>query len=508
MQNIKAGDKINSDKKPGTPDFYVHSLCDELEDRQDFLEDAHAYLNNAPVSSDFQLDNNQEFSGIERLQNMSRNANAILVTSAATDRLGIVGFRSAENSSGFGDEEIQKAFDKDDMGVGAQEAQWLACAYRNAYLLVDPVTKRQKVVPPTNGAVISDSSGEPTVALHLFYDRLRGLDVLELYVRDVDSETGEATGGAFLFTATRETPSWSRSETGISLTDKDTEVPLQDGMGSNWVWWKRRKLDTDRIPMTPLRNKDGKNEFEDHTDIIDRINHMIFQRVVIVTMQAFRQRAVKGNFPKNDPETGEEINYNEVFSPGPGTLWTIPADGEIWESTPPQYQEILEATKADTRDLASLTYTPMSYFSDSANQAAEGAESQRESYISRIEDRRRRFNSRWKRHISILMEILGDPERSEEDRIDVIWQPIRVESMNKSMASYSTAVGAGMSATTAQREVLQWTPKQIRQARNEADDDYMLALARPKETETPLGKRAHSIAGNDNGGGRNNEKKE
>ena len=38
------------------------------------------------------------------------------------------------------------------------------------------------------------------------------------------------------------------------------------------------------------------NEFEDHFSIIDRINHMTLQRTVIATMQAFRQRGVKGNF--------------------------------------------------------------------------------------------------------------------------------------------------------------------------------------------------------------------
>lgn len=475
----------------------------------EYLEDMKAYLDNAPLGSEFDLDDEQQFSGIDQLRNMSRNNYAKLIVSATVDRLGILGFRTAENSSEFGDKEAKAAFDKDKMEVGAQEAHAMACSYRNSYLYVDPITKRQQVIPPTNAAVIMDSSKEPAVAMFISYDRLLDKDVLRLFIRQFDEETGEATGGVEMYWATKES---SRSDEGyevtpgtIKLTDRDSEIPLDYDTGMNWVWWKQQSLKIDRVPITPMRNKDGKNEFEDYTDVVDRINHMIFQRVIIVTMQAFRQRAVKGNFPKSDPKTGEEVDYNDIFSPGPGNLWLLPETADLWESTPPQYGDILLAVKDDVRDLASLTYTPMTYMSDNTNQSAEGAVSQQDSHLSKVEDRRRRFGPCWKRHLSIWFEINGDTERANEDELEVIWQPIRTDTLVQRMSAYSSAVAAGMPPETAMRECLGWTPSQIRRATEESRKSKLLALSTPQGEPTPLAKRSFSVPGNDNGGGVNNQ---
>lgn len=511
-QRIKPGSPLDSKTDDRSPDTYARRLFKELRGRIEFLRDAHAYLENGPLGNEFEVDENQEFQGLVQLRNMSRNNYAKLVVSATTDRLGILGFRTSANSSEYGDEEASKAFEKDDMGVGAQEAQGLACAYRNAYLYVDPVTERQKVLPPTNAAVISDVSGEPAVALYIRNDRLLGKKVMTLFVRDIDLETGEAKGGVTMYVATRDSDLYDEDEDdmdGIRLTSHDSEIALDDSVGNNWIWWKQRELSIQRVPITPLKNKDGKNEFEDHTDVIDRINHMIFQRVIIVTMQAFRQRAVKGKFPEKDPQTGAKIDYNETFSPGPGNLWLLPEDADLWESTPPQFTEILQAVKDDTRDLASLTYTPMTYFSDNANQSAEGAGMQRENYTSKIEDRRRRFGPRWSRHLSVYFEIIGDTERSEQGSLAVIWQPIAADSLVQRAAAFQSLVTTGeVAVETAMREALGWTPREIHRAIQEQNRSKLRALAKPVNEPTPLARRSHSIPGNDNGGGKNNQKKE
>jgi hypothetical protein len=82
-------------------------------------------------------------------------------------------------------------------------------------------------------------------------------------------------------------------------------------------------------------NRNGVGEFEPHLDVLDRINHMILQRMVIATMQAFRQRAIKGDtedMPDKDPETGEEIDYDDIFAADPGALWRLPKVRDMWES--------------------------------------------------------------------------------------------------------------------------------------------------------------------------------
>ena len=51
----------------------------------------------------------------------------------------------------------------------------------------------------------------------------------------------------------------------------------------------------------------------------------MLQRMTIATIQAFKQRAFKG-LPKTDPDTGEEIDYDSIFTADPGAGLEHPPD--------------------------------------------------------------------------------------------------------------------------------------------------------------------------------------
>ena len=158
----------------------------------------------------------------------------------------------------------------------------------------------------------------------------------------------------------------------------------------------------DRVPMVEFTNIDGIGEFANHTDILDRINWVILQRLLIVAMQAFRQRALEedakneGALDETD-ENGDEIDYDELFIPGPDALWVLPAGVKIWESQPGDISQILLAAKDDFRDLAGMTKTPMyTLIPDGGqNQTAEGAALAREGLVYSVEDRQERFGPKW-----------------------------------------------------------------------------------------------------------------
>ena len=216
---------------------------------------------------------------------------------------------------------------------------------------------------------------------------------------------------------------------------------------------------------------------------------MIFQRVVIATMQAFRQRAVKGDFPEKDPETGEKIDYGELFESGPARLWTLPPEAEMWESTPPSFQDILASVKDDTRDLASQTYTPMTYFSNAENASAEGAQIQHQNYLGKVSDRRRRFGSGLERHISIYFEVIGDTERADVSRVEIIWDPLQMSTLTEQVSAFTSLKGSGMAFSTAARYALGMTPKEIRRAENERIQETLTAqLTESMNQTTPLQK--------------------
>jgi hypothetical protein len=180
----------------------------------------------------------------------------------------------------------------------------------------------------------------------------------------------------------------------------------------------------DVVPMVRFLNRDGVGEFARHTDLLDRINWVVLQRLLIIAMQAYRQRAIKGDLPEVDAD-GNEIDYAAEFLPGPDALWTLPDGVDIWESEPGDVQQILSAVKDDLRDLSAVTRTPMSVLSpDSANQSAEGAALMREGLVFKVEDRQRRMAPCWDALVSIGLALAGEPAR-----VQVQWAPAERQSL-------------------------------------------------------------------------------
>ena len=143
-------------------------------------------------------------------------------------------------------------------------------------------------------------------------------------------------------------------------------------------------------PITVFDNYDSAGEFEYHTDILDRINKGMLDRLVTSAYQAFRQRAIEGGLPKTDPETGEPIDYAAIFAPAPGALWDLPQDTKIWESqeSAQSIMAMLQAEKDDIRDFSAVTRTPMSMLvPDGQNQSAEGSEFAKEGLVMKARDR-------------------------------------------------------------------------------------------------------------------------
>jgi hypothetical protein len=101
--------------------------------------------------------------------------------------------------------------------------------------------------------------------------------------------------------------------------------------------WEEDSYDTLPVPIVPViqflnrADMDGgaQGEFETHLGLLDRINYGVLNRLEIATLQAFRQRAIKG-VPDRDAQ-GAEIDYSDVFSMDPGAMWILPETADLWE---------------------------------------------------------------------------------------------------------------------------------------------------------------------------------
>lgn len=185
------------------------------------------------------------------------------------------------------------------------------------------------------------------------------------------------------------------------------------------------------VPVVKFSNADGKGEYEPYLDIIDRINHMILQRLIIATTQAFKQKWVKGDFPTHDQD-GNEIDYNGLFEAGPGAMWILPPDAELGELDQSSIQDIISAVRADIQDFAAVTRTPMHYLTpDGANQSAEGAALAREGLVFKTEDRIARATVGWSKVMSLMFRWMGDTERANMLDLEPIWKPAERYSLSE-----------------------------------------------------------------------------
>lgn len=182
------------------------------------------------------------------------------------------------------------------------------------------------------------------------------------------------------------------------------------------------------VPMYPFENREKRGEFETHLDLLDRINWGVLQRLVITALQAYRQRGIQGEFPAED-EDGNEIDYAQMFKPGPGQLWQLPADSKVWESQPGDLTQILSAVQDDVRDLAAVTRTPISVFvPDGANQTAEGAAFAREGLVFKTTDRAARAGSVMAAAMAGALSIESG-ESAPVDDVETLWAPFEMRSL-------------------------------------------------------------------------------
>lgn len=233
-------------------------------------------------------------------------------------------------------------------------------------------------------------------------------------------------------------------------------------------------------PVVILENKDHMGEFEAHTGLIDRINTGILYRLVTMAMQTYRQRALKtpadgAGIPDTD-EQGNDLDYQDIFEPGPGALWELPPGVEIWESQTVDLTPMLNAVKDDWRELAGETHTPLSaMLPDAANQSASGAEQPTRALVFKAEDRILRFKPALA--VMIVRALAVEGVELDGETVEVKFAPPATVSMTERYAAAAQAKAAGESLETIQENILGYSPEQIAQDKaRRAEEQLALAL--------------------------------
>lgn len=383
-----------------------------------------------------------------QLMAMARTNFAELAVEAIRERTTPVGFRTGASGDEFGDAEAWRIWQANSLDADSAIVHRTCYALGDAYVIVggvDPEIKAPLISPEDPRQVIVESDPRrrrrSLAALKLFRDDVFGVTRAYVYL----------PGEVWQATTTTENPDGHADWNWVS----DIPIPLPAKI----------------VPVVRFANRVdmfgcSSSEFERHLAILDRINYTILSRIEVATIQAFRQRAVKG-VPDKD-EDGNDVDYDDIFAADPGALWIMPQTAELWESGQVDLGPIRQAIRDDVQDFAAVTRTPLFYLTPEANNgSAEGASLAREGLVFKTEDRLVSLGEDWEQVESYAFLFAGDTQRAALPDLEIIWAPAERFTLAARADAASKAQMAGVPWRTIMSDIWQFSPQQI--ARMEAE---------------------------------------
>jgi hypothetical protein len=433
---------------------------------------------------------------------------AELVVSALADRIQPVGIQTGQDDDETGDEDAGAMWRRAGMDVESADVHDMVLTYGEAYVIVGPkdeLTGAPIVTAEDPRYIVGDPDpARPRflrAALKVIYDDTTDEDRAYLYL----------PGQIHVARNTKTQKAANSLQAGTS------RAPVIHLDPNTWEWDTERSGQTPhgRLPVVRFQNKDTMGEFEAHIDTLDRVNHQILQTMVIGTMQAFRVRAIK-NLPETDPKTGKAIDYSDLLSLDPGSVWQLPADVDLWESETTDLRPLLEAIKDDLERLAASTKTPLHMIAaGGVNQSAEGAQLQREGLVFKAEDRIARLRPSWNQVASLMLLVMEDPDRADLAKLWTLFAPPERLSLAERADAASKAAN-DLSLKFRLVKIWQLTPAEAERNLSEKEDEMVLqqqlaqalaagpqpagtpkpaAAGQPAQTSTPAAQPAAASSG-------------
>ncbi len=456
---------------PRSPGWWLARLSKRIEARRAHYSALDSYYTGAampPHNGDRALRESYQ-----RLCQISRLNFAELIVEAVRERMVPTAFRTALADDQIGDSEAWDIWQRNSLDADSALVHRASLSMGMAYVIVggfDDSIGAPLITPEDPREVIVEHDPRhrrrPLAALKLFRDDVIGADVAYLYlpgvVYRVVGPSRENQAPAF-----------------------DPQTWRQDG--------DPQVLPARIVPVTAFGNKldlAGRHfgEFEGHTGHLDRINHQVMQRIEIASLQAFRQRAIKG-LPTRD-EHGDPIDYADIFAASPGALWHLPAAAELWESGQVDLGPVRMAIRDDEQDLCAVSRTPLHYLApDAANGSAEGASLAREGLVAKTRDRLVQAGESWERVMRYAFLMRGDEARAAAASIEVAWADPERHSLAERYDAASKAIAAGVPWRSVMLDVLGFSPQQVDQMEALRLNDQLFAasLVLPAPAAAPAG---------------------
>lgn len=488
----------------GTPEWWLERLGRALTDAQPRYD----YLWNWYTGNPRPPKGYKRFQPLMRtLSKMSRTNYLSLVVDSPIERMKPEGFRlrgATETDEWLGD-----AWESSELDLGAIQAHREAAIFGCAYVMVSPADEDDEEQNPSTGAmdpkpaakpapkpapgevkipsvanpnpqpdpepapvptkpfpivtiedpyttfVEMDPSrpGKPLAAIRRWIDEVEEVAITEIYVGDqmyvyeADAKTiiemsRDLVNGTDQHRV-NDARTWKRTEAGPSPLG---EVPIT------------------RMTWRPTRGDLSRSEMDGLFDVASRINETVFDRLIIQKASAYKQRYASGVKAKQG-KNGKE----PPFDPGADILWTTEnSDAKFGEFTESDIRQVLDAVSKDVQDLAAISKTPPHYLiGQIVNASGDALKAAETGLVSKTWDRIRTVEVAWKRVARLMLKAAELPA---DGRIEVDWAD--PESRSKAeladAALKESTVGVPYSLLL---EKLGYTPEQIKQAKQERDQE-------------------------------------
>lgn len=440
---------------PGSPGWWFKRLIDELNKRRPRYEGLDArYCGEANLP----MYANQEVAdSYRRFRSMAKLNFAELIVEATRERMMPVGFRMGADDSIGGDKEAWRIWQGNQLDADSPLVHRTSLAMADAYVIVGPVD------PDTGVPLITAEDPREVITAHDPAHRRKVTAALKTWCDEVEKEEY-----AYVYL-----PAGVLGLESAHVFRAARHISEGDSKGVRGFEWdaEPKALPTTRVPVVRFANKPklgyrdcSKGEFETHTAALDRIDYTVLQRLQIITLQAFKQRAVKGvplTIPSG-PQQGQQIDYADIFKMDPAALWIMPPGADIWESGQVDLSPVQSAVKDDVTYLAAVTRTPMHYLTpDAANGSAEGASLAREGLVFKVLDRMAQAGESWEQVMSLAFESAGDVERARRPDMEVMWAPPDRFTLAEKYDAAIKAIAAGVPWRTVMLDVLGFSPQQV-----------------------------------------------
>lgn len=457
---------------PGSPGWWLLRLGAALSRDRERLDTLYQYwAGDHPLP----FGNRKMREAYKRLQQQARSNYTGLVAETILERIKVLGFRTgsstgsslvgATSTAAVADQTDQEAWgwwQANRMDANSGLVHRAAVVMSRSYVIVGPDPKRPGM-PLVTGedprCVIHES--DPTdryhvrAALKVWRDDVEQCDFAVVYLPDRICYYRSTKP------MTKDQSPWQPQK-----WEPDADDYNPDGVAANPLG---------EVPVVPFLCRpdlagNALGEFEDVTDVQDRINTVVLDRMVISAMQAYRQRWGKGI--DIEDENGNAQGY---FDPGADLLWLVPDENaQFGEFGATDLRPLIEATQSDVTHLAAITRTPPHYLIGAiVNVSGDALAAAETGLVSKVVEREQEFGESWEAVYRLAGKVQG---RELPDDCEVIWKDPQFRTLTELASANVQLMSAGVPWRT-RMEMLGKTPTEIDRMEAERAHDAMLTQA-------------------------------